>query len=338
MKFNQLMKQARIEKEFTQQNVAEALNVTINTIQNWEKDEYTKPSYDLIPAIAKVYGLDKEDIIKALVEDVEPNNEQEKVYAFMPQEMFDFKLTKEEQEVLGILYLRYMGAYTKLMKGLSYNPFVMSNILDSLLDKNLIYLRRKDNRSYSSSKEEYLYGSLSELGLTVCEIIKKNPNRAFNIKYLDFVDVYELFEYFDLGNHTYMQQKDNKRYYYDILIEEKHICNYDSYYERYYFDKEKKHSFDELKKYVLEEYYKFIEMENDDVEYLAQKAEYLEKKKYYDEHKNDIEMLKSLTKDREVQYLEEPKFEVITSNFIVPTKIGREFGDYIKSIENTIQI
>lgn len=338
MKFNQLMKKTRIEKGFTQQNVAEALNVTINTIQNWEKDEYTKPSYDLIPAIAKVYGINKEDIIKALVDDVEPDNEQEKVYTFMPQEMFDFKLTKEEQEVLGVLYLRYMGTDTKLMKGLSYNPFVMSNILDSFLDKNLIYLKRKDNRSYSSSNEEYVYGSLSKLGLTVCEIIKKNPDKTFNIKYLDFINVYELFEYFDLENHKYMQQKDDKRYYYNILKEEKYRCSYDSYYKKYYFDKEKKHSLDEFQEYVSEKYYKFIEMENDDTEYLTKKAEYIEKKKYYDEHKNDIEMLKSLTKDREVQYLEEPKFEVITSNFIVPTTLGREFGDYIKSIENTQQI
>lgn len=339
MKFNQLMKKTRIEKGFTQQNVAEALDVTINTIQNWEKDEYTKPSYDLIPAIAKVYGINKEDIIKALVDDVEPDNEQEKVYTFMPLEMFDFKLNKEEQEVLGVLYLRYMGTDTKLMRGLAYNPFVMSNILDGLVDKKLVYLMEKNSRSYSSSQQkEYIYGSLTNLGLTVCEIIKKSPDKIFNIRYLDFIDVYKLFEYFDLENHKYMQQKDNKRYYYDILKEEKHICNYDSYYERYYFDKEKKHSFDEFKKYVLEEYYKFIEMENDDTEYLTKKAEYKEKKKYYDEHKNDIEILKALTKDREAQYLEEPKFEVITSNFIVPTNVGREFGDYIKSIENTQQI
>lgn len=336
MKFNQLMKQTRIEKGFTQQNVAEALDVTINTIQNWEKDEYTKPSYDLIPAIAKVYGINKEDIIKALVDDVEPDNEQEKVYTFMPLEMFDFKLNKEEQEVLGVLYLRYMGTDTKLMRGLAYNPFVMSNILDGLVDKKLVYLMEKNSRSYSSSQQkEYIYGSLTNLGLTVCEIIKKSPDKIFNIRYLDFIDVYKLFEYFDLENHKYMQQKDNKRYYYDILKEEKHICNYDSYYERYYFDKEKKHSFDEFKKYVLEEYYKFIEMENDDTEYLTKKAEYKEKKKYYDEHKNDIEMLKSLTKDRDIQYLEEPKFEMITSNFIVPTKLGREFGDYIKETEKS---
>ncbi|MDK2828153.1 MAG: Helix-turn-helix domain [Clostridium butyricum] len=337
MKFNQLMKQTRIEKGFTQQNVADALDVTINTIQNWEKDEYTKPSYELIPAIAKIYGLNKEDIIKALVADAEPDK-QEKVYPFMPHEMFDFKLTKEEQEVLGVLYLRYMGTDAKLMRGLSYNPFVMSNILDSLLYKNLIHLRRKDNRSYSSSNEEYVYGSLSELGLTVCEIIKKNPDRIFNIRYLDFIDVYELFEYFDLENNKYMQRKDDKKYYYDILKEEKYRCSYDSYYKRYYFDKEKKYSVDEFQKYVSEKYYKFIEMENDDGEYLTKKAEYKQKKKYYDEHKNDIEMLKSLTKDRDIQYLEEPKFEMITSNFIVPTKLGREFGDYIKSIENTQQI
>ncbi|WP_294379100.1 helix-turn-helix transcriptional regulator [uncultured Clostridium sp.] len=336
MKFNQLMKQARIEKGFTQQNVAEALEVTINTIQNWEKDEYTKPSYDLIPAIAKVYGLDKEDIIKALVEDVEPDNEQEKVYSFMPQKMFDFKLTKEEQEVLGVLYLRYMGTDTKLMKGLSYNPFVMSNILDSLVDKKLM---ETNNRSYSSSQQkEYVYGSLSELGLTVCEIIKKNPDKIFNIRYLEFVDVYELFEYFDLENHKYMQQKDDKKYYYDILKKEKHKCNYYSYHKEYYIDEARRISFDTFQKYVPEEYYKFIEMENDDTEYLTKKAEYKEKKKYYDEHKNDIEMLKSLTKDREVQYLEEPKFNVVTSYFIVPTKVGREFGNYIKSTENINQI
>ena len=49
-------------------------------------------------------------------------------------------------------------------------------------------------------------------------------------------------------------------------------------------------------------------------------------------------MLKSLTKDREVQYLEEPKFNVVTSYFIVPTKVGREVGNYIKSTENINQI
>ena len=66
----------------------------------------------------------------------------------MPQEMFDFKLTKEEQEVLGVLYLRYIGTETKLMRGLSYNPFVTSNILNILVDKKLVYLMEKNNRSY----------------------------------------------------------------------------------------------------------------------------------------------------------------------------------------------
>lgn len=137
MKFNELMKQARNQQNLTQQNVADIINVTVNTIQNWEKDEYTKPSYEFIPLIAGLYKIDAEQIIKSLVDDTMPKSEKkENIYPFMPIEIFDFKLTNEEQEFLGVLYLRDRETDEVFIKKFSYNPYITTNILDRLVEKN----------------------------------------------------------------------------------------------------------------------------------------------------------------------------------------------------------
>lgn len=332
MKFNELMKQARNQQNLTQQNVADIINVTVNTIQNWEKDEYTKPSYEFIPLIAGLYKIDAELIIKSLVDDTMPKAEKkENIYPFMPVEMFDFKLTKEEQEFLGVLYLRDRETDGVFIKQSCHNPYVTSNILDRLVEKKLIHLYSKERES-KYSDEVNKYGNITELGITVSKIIKKNPESLFDAKYLEFSDMYELFKYFDLEKKIYRGTTDNKEHFYNILKEEKHQCLYKCVnYRNSEYCIDDKYTLDEFEKYVLNDYYTLADMEATDEEYLKEKSEYQNKKKYYDEHKNDIEMLKSLTNDDNINYLKEPIFKIKTSKFIIPTQLGREFGDYIKT-------
>lgn len=332
MKFNELMKQARNQQNFTQQNVADIINVTVNTIQNWEKDEYTKPSYEFIPLIAGLYKIEAEQIIKSLVDDTVPKSEKkENIYPFMPVEMFDFKLTNEEQEFLGALYLRNRETDGVFIKQFCHNPYVTSNILDSLAEKKLIHLNSKD-RYAKSSDEKNKYGNITELGMEFSKIIKKNPENLFDAKYLEFSDVYKLFEYFDLEKKIYREITDNKHHFYNILKEEKHQCIYKYVnYSNSEYCIDNKHTLDEFKEYVLSNYYTIVDIECEDEEYLKQKLEYQNKKKYYDEHKNDIEMLKSLTYDDDITYLKEPVFKIKITKFIIPTQLGREFGDYIKN-------
>ena len=176
------MKQARNKQNLTQQNVADIINVTVNTIQNWEKDDYTKPSYEFIPLIAGLYKIEVEQIIKSLVDDTVPKSEnKENIYTFLPVEMFDFKLTTEEQEFLGALYLRNRETDEIFIKKFSCNPYVASNILDSLAEKKLIHLNSKDRYSKSSDEEDK-YGNITKLGITVSKIIKKNSESLFNVR------------------------------------------------------------------------------------------------------------------------------------------------------------
>lgn len=332
MKFNELMKQARNQQNLTQQNVADIINVTVNTIQNWEKDDYTKPSYEFIPLIAGLYKIEAEQIIKSLVDDTVPKSEKkENIYPFIPVEMFDFKLTNEEQEFLGVLYLRNRHTDRSFIKKFSYNPYITTNILDSLVEKNLICLNSEHSYSKSSDEEDK-YGDITRLGITVSKIIKKNPENLFDVKYLEFSDIYELFKYFDLEKKIYRKITDNKHHFYNMLKEEKHQCidTYVSYKNsQNYIDD--KYTLAEFEKYVLNDYYTLADMEATDEEYLKEKSEYQNKKKYYDEHKNDIEMLKSLTTDESINYLKEPVFKIKTSKFIIPTELGRMFGDYMKN-------
>lgn len=331
MKFNELMKQARNKQNLTQQNVADIINVTVNTIQNWEKDDYTKPSYEFIPLIAGLYKIDAEQIIKSLVDDTMPKSEKkENIYTFLPVEMFDFKLTNEEQEFLGALYLRNRETDEVFIKQCCHNPYATSNILDSLAEKKLIHFNSKYRYSKSSDEEDK-YGGITKLGITVSKIIKKNPENLFDVKYLEFKDIYELFKYFDIQNKVFKEEVDDKDYFYKILKEEKHQCIYKYVnYGNSEYCIDNKHTLDEFEKYVLSNYYTIVDIECEDEEYLKQKLEYQNKKKYYDEHKNDIEMLKSLTDDDEITYLKEPVFKIEITKFIIPTQLGREFGEYIK--------
>lgn len=55
------MKAARINRNMTQEEVAEKLNVTKKTVSSWENGR-TLPGLDKIEAICELYGLSYDDI------------------------------------------------------------------------------------------------------------------------------------------------------------------------------------------------------------------------------------------------------------------------------------
>lgn len=52
----------RKSKGFTQQDVADKLNVSNKTVSKWERDE-SKPEISLIPAIAELYEVTCDEIL-----------------------------------------------------------------------------------------------------------------------------------------------------------------------------------------------------------------------------------------------------------------------------------
>jgi DNA-binding XRE family transcriptional regulator len=56
------LKAARINKGFTQNDVAETLHVTKKTVGSWESGK-TKPKVDKIEPLCELYGLTYDDIV-----------------------------------------------------------------------------------------------------------------------------------------------------------------------------------------------------------------------------------------------------------------------------------
>lgn len=116
------LKQSREAVGLTQAQAAEKMDVSIISIQNWEKD--TIPDSDRWAQLIAVYQLDKEKFASLHMETVAPNenteaDEDTAVFPFMAfsyeaqAALRKLQLTKEEQNVLGV-----MSCFDKVPYGL----------------------------------------------------------------------------------------------------------------------------------------------------------------------------------------------------------------------------
>ena len=101
MDFKERIYQARKAKGFSQEDLAEKLGVTRQSISLWENNQ-TQPSIDNIIAIAKVFGLSTDDLLLSATEEQEENIEENLNDSITKNEKSKNKLSKKNK----ILFLR----------------------------------------------------------------------------------------------------------------------------------------------------------------------------------------------------------------------------------------
>ena len=78
MSLGERLYELRKSKHLSQEQVAEQLNVTRQTISKWETDE-SKPDFDKIVPICNLYGISSEQLLKGNVEEQEVVEEEKQV-------------------------------------------------------------------------------------------------------------------------------------------------------------------------------------------------------------------------------------------------------------------
>lgn len=188
MNFSKLIKTKRKENDITQEILADMIGTTKQTIANWENDR-SKPQINddaIINSISHALKISKSEIIESItgLKTIKENEENIINYSFLPNELMNLKLSKEEIEVL--FAMEYFKHYSNVVfvnnsKGefinnkLQYNDYI--NIFNS--GRHILSSRYNVERILN-------YIDIKKL----TNIIRKNNLETFNIQQLSEEDIY----------------------------------------------------------------------------------------------------------------------------------------------------
>ena len=198
MKFNDLIKTKRKEMDFTQEKLANLIGTSKQTIANWENGRNNPLIGDevILNSIAKVFKINKVEVMESIIgsEKIQENDNIIIKYQFLPNELINLKLTKEEIEILfGIEYFKnynniiFKEDYDKtkfIINELHYNDYF--NIFNS--GRNILSSRH--------SIENIL--NLIDINI-LTNIIRKNNLVTFNIQQLSEEDIYTILKPYKEG-------------------------------------------------------------------------------------------------------------------------------------------
>ena len=111
--------------------------------------------------------------------------DRKEIYDFLPNEIKNIKLTEDEQELIGIMYLKIKTDSSYFSTVEETNPFKITRNINHLVDMGLI------NKKYDEQNDEVSY-KLSLLGFAVCDIIEENPDKLFDIYSADEYEILQL--------------------------------------------------------------------------------------------------------------------------------------------------
>lgn len=251
MKFNELVKTRRQEMGKTQQEMADILKVTINTVQNWESDQKDiRPSYDLWDKIANAYNVDEKEIALSFVSEKNEIEECSK-YDYLIE---DYKLSSLEYLLLS--QIKFMqGAKNNWTFDMSkYNVLSLIDARNKLLKNKLIKLQSKTFRdNYNDAVELEKNYELTDRGTELFSIIHNDLKDNHDLKDISFKDATSLLTLdFDslINNLDFLEEVCsyilNNEFRYDedssktIIYISKDYCRYNNYreYRKIYMDEE----------------------------------------------------------------------------------------------------
>ncbi len=183
MKFNEFIKEKRKNCNLTQEKAADKIGVSVNTIQNWENENYTVPRMDIIPDIAKTYKVSIYDIFRVIAADMDVQTEKGKLNEIFPDEMSQLYLTREEQDILGCYYLKYVGG--KEICAFPNENYETAKIVNRLKVLSLI--------TYNVDEEACC---ITDLGKFVSDMIAEEPSQLFDICNCTSADMFAIYHMF----------------------------------------------------------------------------------------------------------------------------------------------
>lgn len=189
MNFSELIKSKRKEKGITQENLADIIGTTKQTIANWENNR-SKPqiSDDIIDCIANTLKISKSDIIESIVglKSIKDDEIPTIVYTFLPDELINIKLSKEDIELL--FAMEYFDHYSD---SISKNRLNENFIRDKLHYND--YINIFNSGRYILSSIHNVETVLNYIDINILTgIIRKNNLTTFNIQQLSEQDIYTI--------------------------------------------------------------------------------------------------------------------------------------------------
>lgn len=176
----------RTKNGYSIEEIADNLGKTVDEVESWERGN--KPDDISLKSLSILYNVPLSSLIELY------NSSKEMQYPFLPAELINLKLSKSEQALLGNMYLRIKtnNSYVAIVE--EQNPFVITSNVNNLVKMGLI--EKKINEF--TNELQYV---LSALGISVCEVIEKNPEQLFDIQKADNKDILHIMasKYFGFG-------------------------------------------------------------------------------------------------------------------------------------------
>lgn len=190
MKFNELVKTRRQEMGKTQQEMADILEVTINTVQNWESDQKDiRPAYDLWDKIANAYNVDEKEIALSFVSEKNETEEYNK-YDYL---IDDYKLSSLEYLLLSQIEFMQGAKNNWIFDMSKYNVLSLIDTRNKLLKNELISLKNKTFKDeYGHTVELEKNYELTDRGTELFSIIHNDLKDNHDLKDISFKDAISL--------------------------------------------------------------------------------------------------------------------------------------------------
>lgn len=341
-----ILKKLRDEANLTQEAVATELNVTVNTVQNWERTgRITKESLHQLLDLYKVSSSKRDGVVLTIFGDdreVEKENAvdnfPEFLFADRPDVVATVRnavLSAEEMELFGYAYYMWHCCSGEYGHGPKHWPIeyavfekyggyfatqkAIKNIKEKIGDCTKV---NKDD--YYSEKKEGICEAVHEFGAN-------NPGKGFSFAELPKKVIIE-----EIGNLCNLADVDVRNLYEQCRLVKEPVRldgKYnDSWDERrsisiaaivtlpdrsYSFNRIKEHTYELKLDEISNRCFTIIKKEHSDLVYLAKKEQYRLDRKAYDEHPN--------------LYEREPSFDYEFDYWLELTEIGRQYIEWMES-------
>lgn len=342
MILKECIKKARERAGMTQEEASIVLQVSPQTIANWETGR-AKPDSSVYNKIAKAYNIEVIELIEALAFEIQSENQENiteskelKFAELLPEDLNleklkDFKFTELEQKAFLVIasYAEFGTSPIEKLTSLTDNILNICSVLDKLRKYNLYYSGYNPLAIKDYNKITYYNDfKLSPEGKEIFNIIKHNRSKLFSIYNLSFIDflnilgVYKIIDNEKIENAVETMEDIGED---GLLLE---TYNYSKKYNEWtksYLDKNMKWyvpdrytsytDYEDIVKQFLEsDLYEIVEFEIEDELYCIEKEAYIKKMEFYNQNKESYEDLK------------EPKqFKELFAKKVILTQKGIKF-------------
>ena len=324
MNTGEFIKSARQRCRLTQQDLSEMIDVSITSIQNWEKD--TLPDNRYWPMLIKVLRIDKKEFANMLVNDVIPEETNisdfpDILFKYAPVEDLEkiknIRLTADEQELLG-LQLIYCGL--KFDMKAYHESYSIGQCFGNTAFLPYEYVRRTGIFRVLALKDS-LACKTGEFYDFISKCVLENPGHEFDMMKCSprqFLEFCQCLKASICKREGYNNKQPFSTFYSEIMdvisklqkIKDRggsvavRTTSYDIYHYDSWKDTEEAGKFHYPEGACHDKYMCEVEKECDEPDYLEVKTKYEEDLKFYNEHASMMDHVPAKPKYKGTVYVE----------------------------------